>query len=60
MGNDEYEEILAVLLADLQKAFEHSKAKHAVQAAQKAYIKAAQRHRDFERQRQMKQPIQTS
>jgi len=47
-------EILRTLLDDLREAFHHKRAKHAVQAAQKAYMAAAMALGHMERQK----PIQ--
>lgn len=54
MYSEEEVEILRVLLAKLRDAFSIKKGKHALQAAQRAYMTAAQNYRDIERYRQQR------
>ncbi len=49
MDSDAYEDILKVLLHDLSAALENTKAKHALQDVQKAYMTAAKKHYELNR-----------
>lgn len=60
MYSEEEAEILRVLLDDLQKAFGIKSAKHAVKAAQQAYMRAARDRSDLERYRSSRMTIHGS
>lgn len=54
MYSEEEAEILRVLLADLEAAFEIKKASRAIYAAENAYMRAIRNYRDLEKYRMMK------
>lgn len=51
MFTEQIEEAMRILLQELQDAFAIQKGKHALKAAQNAYMKAARAVRDIERTR---------
>lgn len=60
MISDTIEETMHILLQELQQAFAIQKGKHALRAAQNAYMKAARTVSDIERGKQYKIPMQGS
>lgn len=54
MYSEEEAEILRVLLADLEAAFEIKKASRAIYTAQNAYMRAVRNYRELEQYRMMK------